>query len=119
MLLSSVVVFALIRSIPGNPAALLDGPQATPSQLASAAKALGLTSPIVVQYFNWLSLMLHGQFGNSLTSDVPVSSLIGQAFVPNLWLLLGAMPVALVVGVGLGVMGEATRDNGSTRRLVA
>ncbi len=109
VLLSSVVVFALIRSIPGNPAALLDGPQATPSQLAATAKALGLTSPIVVQYFNWLSLMLHGQFGNSLTSDVPVSSLIGQAFVPTLWLLLGAMTVALVVGVGLGVMGAATR----------
>jgi ABC-type dipeptide/oligopeptide/nickel transport system permease component len=109
LLLSSVLVFSLIRSIPGDPAELLDGPQATPSQLAATAKALGLTSPVEVQYFNWLSLMLHGQFGNSLVADVPVSSLVARAFVPTLWLLLGAMTVALVVGVGLGFVGAATK----------
>jgi peptide/nickel transport system permease protein len=53
--------------------------------------------------------MLHGQFGNSLTADVPVASLVAQAFVPTGWLLLGAMTVALVVGVGLGVLGAATK----------
>jgi peptide/nickel transport system permease protein len=109
LLLSSVFVFALIRSIPGNPAFLLDGPQASPSELAATAKALGLDNPVEVQYFNWLSLMLHGRFGTSLTADIPVSSLISQAFVPTLWLLCGAMIVALVGGIGLGVLGAATK----------
>src|SRR3954454_11209981 len=110
LLMSSVIVFALVRMTPGNPAQLLLGPMATPEQLLATTKALGLDQPIVIQYFDWILRLVRGDMGMSLTTKQPVAVLIGEAFKPTLWLLAGAMIVAIVVGIGLGTWAAATRS---------
>ncbi len=108
--LSSVIVFALIRSAPGNPAEIMDGTQATPAELAATERALGLRSPLIWQYFVWAGRLARGEFGTSITDHVPVISLIGEALPATLWLLAGAMFVAVVRGlVELGLVAAGTR----------
>jgi ABC-type dipeptide/oligopeptide/nickel transport system permease component len=83
---------------------------ATPEQLTATMKALGLDQPIHIQYVDWIVRLARGDMGISLTTKQPVAVLIGEALRPTLWLLAGAMTVALVVGFGLGTWAAATRS---------
>lgn len=71
MLAASVIIFAFIHLIPGDPTYVLLGDGATPEQANALRAKLGLDQPIVVQYFTWLSHVLQGDFGTSLFSKNP------------------------------------------------
>ena len=76
LLLTSVAVFMLIRVIPGDPAHIIAGAEATPEQLEAVRNQLGLDQPLPVQYVIWLGRVLRGDLGKSVISDLPVTRII-------------------------------------------
>jgi peptide/nickel transport system permease protein len=76
LLVVSGIIFALIRVIPGDPAQLILGVQATPETLGQLRHNLGLDLPWRVQYWDWVAAALRGDFGQSITYNVPIRSLI-------------------------------------------
>lgn len=108
MLFVATAVFVIFRLIPGNPAALLVGADATPEQLAAKEVELGLDQPIVVQYVSWLGGVVRGDLGLAYGSGVPVSSLIVKPLLRTLELAAVSMVLAMVIAVPVGVL-AATR----------
>ena len=80
LLLFSVVVFAVLRLVPGDPALAMLGLEATPEAVAEIRQEMGLDKPIVVQYGIWLGHVVQGDFGVSWSSKQPVASLIKRRF---------------------------------------
>jgi len=104
MAVVAVVVFAILRLTPGDAAAILAGDAATPEQLAAIRHSLGLDQPIHLQFFIWISNVLHGDLGTSLLSGTPVMTMIAQRMEPSIVLCLSTIIVAIAVAVPLGVM---------------
>lgn len=104
LIISSFGVFMLLRLIPGDPAAVLAGPDAGTDTIERIHQQLGLGRPAPVQYVVWLGDALHGQLGRSYFSGRPVRDLIAQAAPVTLQLALAGLVVALVVGLPLGII---------------
>ena len=104
MTVVAVIVFLLLRLTPGDPAAIIAGDIATPAQLAHIHKALGLDQPLYGQFVTWISLLLHGNLGQSLISGTPVTAMIGQRLTPTLSLAALTLVLSIVVAVPLGVL---------------
>ena len=107
LFLASIAIWALIYLLPGDPAIALLGPNATPDQVAAVRGALGLDQPPLVQYVSWLGRVLHGNFGISYQTGLPVLDLIGSRAAATLQLGTLAFVVSMVVGVLLGVVAAA------------
>jgi len=80
LLLISVIVFALIRLIPGDPALLMLGDMADPQSLADMRSSLGLDHSVVTQYLIWIKSVLSGDLGVSISSRQPVLELLVERF---------------------------------------
>ncbi|MCB2193214.1 MAG: glutathione ABC transporter permease GsiC, partial [Deltaproteobacteria bacterium] len=78
LVLVAAMVFMLIHMIPGDPAAVILGPDATAEDVASVRTALGLDRPLYEQFGLWLSNLVHGDFGVSIHSKRPVIDSIGE-----------------------------------------
>lgn len=105
MVLVATAVFVIFRLIPGNPAALLVGADATPEQLAAKEAELGLDQPLIVQYFEWGIGVVQGDFGEAYGSGgIPVASLLPAPLFRTLELAVVSMALALVIAVPLGVL---------------
>src|ERR687895_918427 len=74
----SVLCFSMINLIPGDPATVILGPEASEQAKEQMRERLGLNKPIVVQYVEWLRGVLRGDLGESLVDNTPVSKLILQ-----------------------------------------
>ena len=112
----SALSFGFVHLLPGNPATVILGIRATPAKIRVLDQELGLQHPLAVQYWDWLSGVLHGNFGHSLITGVPVISLIGQRLMPTAELVLFAFVIAVGVGVPLGVL--SARRGGRASELV-
>lgn len=99
----SILTFIVVALIPGDPAVRILGAGHTEAQYHAFDRQLGLTQPILTQYWHWLSHVLHGSLGTSLFSLQSVTSEIGQRLGVTISLVVGATVVSLVVGVGLGM----------------
>jgi len=110
LLLTSIWVFALLRAIPGDPATVLAGPDATPEMISIIRRDLALDQPIVVQYGVWLGDILRGDLGTSSSSRRPVADLLGNALPATAQLVGVAMAIALVLGVALGIVAAVRRS---------
>jgi ABC-type dipeptide/oligopeptide/nickel transport system permease component len=109
--LAVTLAFIAFQVIPGDAiAAQLARSGATPAQIAARRAQLGLDDPIIVQYTRTLAGLLHGDLGRSLMSGRPVSETIGEQFGATLVLASGALVVAVVFGIGLGVWSSASRS---------
>jgi ABC-type dipeptide/oligopeptide/nickel transport system permease component len=116
LLVASIVTFWLMHAAPGSPW-LREGRQLDPGLVASLNERFALDQPVPIQYLKWLTGVISGDFGTSFASGTvrptqspfqvhtaDVSQLIGQAFLPSFQLGLMAFALALVSGVGLGVV---------------
>jgi peptide/nickel transport system permease protein len=100
----SIVTFATLYLIPGDPAhILLFGTNATPQQVEQLRHQLGLDQPLVVQYIHYLGRVLHGNLGTSI-NQTSVASEITSRLPNTLELALGALVVALGIGIPTGVL---------------
>jgi ABC-type dipeptide/oligopeptide/nickel transport system permease component len=104
LVLASMAIFLILHLIPGDPAAIIAGGDATPAQVAAVRKDLGLDRPLVVQYAIWSGHVLHGNFGNSLIGKYPVWDQIKHAYPATLELTIAALILALLVAVPLGIL---------------
>ena len=114
----SIIVFTIVRLIPGDPAAIMLGTEATPQVMAQIRREMGLDQPIVVQYVHWLRSVLAGNFGTSWVSKQPALALILGALPVTLQLVASAFVVALVIAFPAGIVAalrpRSWIDHGST-----
>ncbi|QSO54023.1 ABC transporter permease [Alicyclobacillus curvatus] len=101
----SMLVFLIIHLIPGNPVAMLLGPNATShAEVVALTKELGLNQSLPEQYWKWLINVLQGNLGYSFTQNQAVTDLIAEMLPFTLTLSVCALVVAIVIGVSLGVV---------------
>ncbi|QSO47826.1 ABC transporter permease [Alicyclobacillus mengziensis] len=100
LFLITIVTYLLMSITPGGPLAVyLHNPKVTPAQIQALEVQMGLNKPWYIQYFDWLWALLHGNWGYSYFSGLPVMKLIGQR-LPNTLILMGA---AFILSLGLGL----------------
>jgi peptide/nickel transport system permease protein len=104
MLGVSVLVFLMLRMIPGDPARLLLGEFATQEDLTRLRHQMGLDQSYPVQYGIYLKNILQGDLGNSLRNGVPVAAEIGVRLPATVELAVAAMLIASLAGIGAGVI---------------
>ncbi|QOY60981.1 ABC transporter permease [Thermophilibacter immobilis] len=104
------ITFVLTRMIPGNPAAVMLGPQASPDAIATMTEKLGLDKPMLEQYADYLVGILHGNFGYSYSYNSSVMPLILGRLPATLSITLTGLVLALIVGVPIGVV-SALKQN--------
>src|SRR5262245_21902655 len=97
------VIFVVLRVVPGDPAVSILGPDASQEQLASLRRELGLDRSIGAQYLAYLSGAARGDFGDSLRENAAALSVVWDRLPATLLLATGAMAIAVVVGVSLGM----------------
>jgi len=100
---ASVVIFTLLRAVPGDPARVALGVSATEEAVAELSARLGLDQPLPVQYFDWVSGLLTGDFGISMSSGKDITDTVIERAGVSLTLTLVAMAVSLAVAVPVGV----------------
>ena len=100
----AIVVFAILRLTPGDPAAIIAGDSATSEQLQHIRAQMGLDKPIYVQFLLWLVQLLRGDLGVSLISGVPVSGMIADRIGPTVALGTAIIVFSVIVAIPLGVM---------------
>lgn len=111
MFIVVTVVFLIVRVTPGDPAAIMLGPDATAAEVASLRERLGLNQPILVQYVFYLGQMLRGDFGQSIFLNMPVLSAIADRAEPTLFLTLFAMLIATAIAVPIGILAAYRRGS--------
>lgn len=107
----TVLVFCIGRLLPGDPVLLAAGPNASKAEVAALAAEFGLDKPIPVQYWRYLTGLMHGDWGRSLQTRGPVLEDLKNYLPATLELVLAAMLVAVVLGITLGLL-SAVRRNG-------
>lgn len=112
LLLASVVVFAGVRALPGDPALALAGEEATPETVAAIRDRLGLDGSLVEQYLRFLGSALTGDLGESTRTGTPVTELIAATLPVTAWLSLYAIVVAVVAGMAAGTLAAVYRGRG-------
>lgn len=100
----SLVVFFMIRAIPGDPAQLILGQLATKEAVEALTKQLGLDQPWFVQYFHYVGNLLTGDLGESLRTKAPISQEMVPYLMATIELSFCAMLVAVVIGVNAGIV---------------
>ncbi|MEI3605362.1 ABC transporter permease subunit [Pseudogracilibacillus sp. SE30717A] len=110
LLVVSFVVFMFIHIIPGDPARLLAGKEATVEEVEMARVSLGLDKPLYEQYFVYLKGLLTGDLGYSIKSGAPVSKLIGDRILPTLGLTFLSIAWALIIGILIGIISAVFRN---------
>ncbi len=104
----SIVVFIILRMVPGDPVVTLYGAQGgSPEQMAALRAELGLNQPVPVQYLTFLGRVLRGDFGTSIMSNRPVANDLVNYALNTIQLALVAFSIALVIGSGLGLLAAA------------
>jgi peptide/nickel transport system permease protein len=111
LLLVSIMVFGLIHLIPGDPARVILGQEATPEAIAGLRRELGLDRPLVVQYLTWLGNVLRGDLGRSLADRSPVIDQIKLRLPVTLELTIGTFIVALLIALPAGILSATRRGS--------
>ena len=108
------VVFLLIHLVPGDPVAVMLGPDATRAQIDGVRQALGLDRPLAEQLFLFYKRILRGDLGRSSFLDRPVTQALWERAEPTLVLTATSLFVALLIGVPSGVVAGANQGSGGT-----
>jgi glutathione transport system permease protein len=111
----SIFVFGFVHALPGDPARLEAGPEASPADIEAIRKDMGLDGPIWQQYLRWADNTLHGKLGRSTKTRQQVATVIGERFMPTLWLTVVAMAWSTAAGIGIGVFSGIRRGRWQDR----
>ena len=109
VLLGITVIDYLIMSLAGSPLDMMTGPRVTEGAIAARAAQWGLNQPIWVQYWNWLTEVLHGNLGFAYKSGQPVSEIIGSHLGPTLLLMGVSMALGLLIAIPAGIYSAVHR----------
>jgi peptide/nickel transport system permease protein len=108
--IASVIVFTLMRLIPGDPVQIIMGSEYSPEAEVELRRQLGLDRSLVEQYFIWIGNVLRGEFGYSYLNHERVSVLLWDAFLPTLFLVIGTTIVGLLIALPSGILAAIKKD---------
>jgi peptide/nickel transport system permease protein len=112
MLIVAIFVFFIMHVIPGNPAAMMLGPEATPEEIEALSKTMGLERPVPIQFVGWISKVVRGNLGKSLFfQGQQVTKVVFEHFKVTLTLTALAIILAIVFGVITGVIAAINHNN--------
>jgi peptide/nickel transport system permease protein len=111
LLVVTMLIFLMIRLIPGDPATVLLGEKATPELVAAIHAKLGLDKPLYVQYFIFLKNLLKLDLGNSILFIVPVSELLQRRLVLTILLTIMSALISVIISFPLGYIAGMNKDN--------
>lgn len=103
LFISSVVVFMIIRMVPGDPARMMVGFDAPQEEVDAVRVSLGLDQPLPVQYVRWLGQVVQGDLGVSLINKFPVGDLVLAKLPATIELAFAALLLSLLVSIPLGI----------------
>ncbi len=113
LVLISLIVFAVMHVLPGDPAMLMlagaEGGSITPERLAELREQMGLNEPLYVQYLSFVWNAVQGDLGTSIRFQVPVTDLIADRFGKTLALAVAGLVVAIAIGLPLGMVAAARK----------
>ena len=109
LLLVAVCVFAFVHTLPGDPASLVAGADASPEDVTAVRESLGLDKPLPEQFVRYVARVLQGDFGISLKTRRSVLEEIGERLMPTVWLTFFAMTWSTLFGLMLGVISAVKR----------
>lgn len=110
LLMVAVLVFLFVHMLPGDPARLIAGPEADGQVVALVRQQLGLDRPLYIQFWDYMTNVLQGDFGTSMVSRRPVVDEIASRFMPTLWLTLWSMLWAMLFGLAAGIAAAVWRN---------
>lgn len=118
LLVVALLVFGLVRMIPGDPALVMLGEAADPATIASLRAEMGLDRPVWSQFTSWLGQIVAGDFGTSIITGEPVGPLVLERFGVTASIVVTAIALAMVLSVGLGLLAAAVRGRPLDRAIV-
>ena len=108
VLVVTMVVFFVMMIVPGDPAMVMlgavDGAQISREVYEAMRMRLGLDQPLILQYVHWLSNVLQGDLGTSITYRSPALEIIVQRLIPTMYLMVGGLLIAVLIAVPAGVL---------------
>lgn len=107
----SVLIFAMMRWIPGDPVVVMLGDEYSPEAHQRLRQKLGLDQPVINQYVIWISNIFQGDFGYSYINHTPVSTLLYDALLPTLCLVTGTLIVGVLIALPSGMLAAVKRDS--------
>jgi peptide/nickel transport system permease protein len=117
LIIVTIMVFSLVRVLPGNPALLMLGEEATPEMVAVLNKNLGLDRSLFEQYLSWITNVIQGNLGASLRNNESIATLVLEKLPTTLELSFFAMLIALALAIPAGIF-TAVRRGGTADGLV-
>jgi peptide/nickel transport system permease protein len=109
LIVASIVIFAVIEVIPGDPAAFMLGINARPDTIAALRTEMGLDQSVVTRYFDWVTGLLRGDFGQSWTYKTPVAELIADRIWVSLPLAIYALALSTLIAFPAGIYAASRR----------
>ena len=106
----AVLVFFIIHMIPGNPAELMLGSDATPEDVAALTTKMGYDQPIYIQFEKWAVEALHGDLGDSIFYNMPVIEVLKDKAEPTIVMVIYSIIVAMIIGIPVGIIAAIKRD---------
>ncbi|WP_075996750.1 ABC transporter permease [Salaquimonas pukyongi] len=119
LLLATIVIFAVLEVVPGDPARLMLGINATEDAVAALREQLGLNQPLLTRYFSWVAGLLQGDLGQSFTYSSSVTELIGERIWVSLPLALMALSLSTLIAIPVGLYAAARRGKASDTTIMA
>lgn len=111
VMLAVTLLFVMIHAVPGDPAAVILGPRATPEQIAQIHEKMGLGDPLPVQIVNFFVDVVHGDMGTDVFTQRPVSQIVLGQMPYTITLILSAITWATLVGIPLGCYSAIRRNS--------
>jgi peptide/nickel transport system permease protein len=109
LLVASMVVFAVMEILPGDPALLMLGMNASPEALSTLREQMGLNQPVIVRYLDWIGGLAIGDFGRSYTYSSPVIDLIAERAAVSLPLALMSLVLSTAIAIPVGLFSASRR----------
>jgi len=111
MLGVSIVVFGLIRLIPGDPVIIMLGERARPADIERVREEMGFNRPIYVQYFEWMGRVLRGDLGTSIINRTAVMDELKYRLSATIEMIVVGMIIGLIVGISIGILSALRRNS--------
>ena len=113
LIIVTLLVFLAMHLLPGDPILIYVSSgqitQSTPEAIAELHHEYGLDKPLMVQYFNWIGGIFHGDLGTSISRHMPVTQLIKQKLPITLYLSLLALIISIILGIPAGILSAIRR----------
>ncbi|MCO5056447.1 MAG: ABC transporter permease [Rhizobiaceae bacterium] len=113
LIVASMVVFAVLEILPGDPAQLMLGMNASPDAVEALREQMGLNQPVVLRYLAWIGGLAVGDFGRSFTYSSPVIELIAERAIVSVPLALMSLALSTVIAIPVGLYAAARRGRAS------